>query len=79
MTSTDRIGDELRRQDCNPRAVSWVREQLGLSCLELADALELTGPAHRRREYVEQMEHGSRTISGPIRVALRAMLAGFAP
>lgn len=71
--------------DCDPHEIAQARECLGerlglgrpLSCLELANALELTGPPERRREYVSQMEHGSRDISGPIRVALRAMLDGY--
>lgn len=67
------------REGCDPREITRAREALGVSCLELANLLELTGPPHRRREYIEQMEHGTRTISGPIRVALRALLAGFKP
>jgi hypothetical protein len=74
-------------EGCDPRVITAAREFLGrqlgigrpVSCLELADALELTGPPERRREFIVQMEHARRDISGPIRVAINAMCAGYRP
>lgn len=74
-----RILDRLHASDCHGGDISLAREHLNMTCLELAQALELTGTNARKRDYVVSLEDGSRPISGPIRVALRAMLAGYRP
>jgi len=53
------------------------RKKLGLTVNELADAL-LLSPQNRGRK-VRRWEAGEVPVSGPVAVALEAMLNGFYP
>ena len=49
------------------------RQRLGLSLQQLADRLRV------RRDYLRDLEFGRRPLSGPVTVAVEALLAGFQP
>lgn len=53
------------------------RKKLGLSVNEMADALRLS-PENGGRK-VRRFESGGVKISGPVAVAVEAMLSGFVP
>ena len=55
------------------------REAMGLSHAELARALRLSGGDKQGEKRVREMEAGKRDISGPVTVAMEAMLRGFLP
>jgi transcriptional regulator with XRE-family HTH domain len=48
-----------------------IREQLGMTQRQLAQALQLTEKGGA--DYVRHMEKGRRRVSGPIRVAVQSM------
>ena len=50
-----------------------VRESLGLSLSEMADALGMQSAADSGADRVRQMERGARPVSGPVHVLLRYM------
>lgn len=60
-----------------PEEVKAIREALGMTQQQLADALELEG--QWSRDTVGSWEKGTRPISGPARVALRLMLKHHKP
>ena len=55
------------------------REAMGFSHAELARALRLAGGDKQGEKRVREMETGKRDISGPVTVAMEAMLRGFLP
>jgi hypothetical protein len=55
------------------------REALGWSPAELARALRLAGGDDQGEKRVLEMESGRRPISGPVTVAVEALLHGFLP
>ena len=56
-----------------------VREAMGFSHAELARALRLAGGDKQGEKRVREMETGKRDISGPVTVAVEALLRGFLP
>lgn len=56
-----------------PLELKEARRTLGMTQRELAEALELDGPF--AKDSVRRWENGKRAISGPVRVAVRYMLA----
>jgi hypothetical protein len=62
-----------------PEDLTEARMALGLGYVELARALGLTGSDENVRKRILDMEMGVRPISGPIRVAVTAMVNGFDP
>ena len=57
----------------------WARKQLGWSMLGMAYALRMEGPDDKLKSRIHEMEIGTRTLSGPITVAVEAFLQGFLP
>jgi hypothetical protein len=55
------------------------REAMGFSHAELARALRLAGGDKQGEKRVREMEANKRDISGPVTVAMEAMLRGFLP
>lgn len=55
------------------------REAMGFSHTELARALRLAGGDKQGEKRVREMEADKRDISGPVTVAIEAMLRGFLP
>lgn len=55
------------------------RESLGMSTYDLGYALRLAGDHKRVGLRVREYESGRFPVSGPIAVAVEAMLAGFTP
>lgn len=55
------------------------REAMGFSHAELARALRLAGGDKQGEKRVREMETGKRDISGPVTVAVEALLRGFLP
>ena len=55
------------------------REAMGFSHAELARALRLAGGEKQGEKRVREMEAGKRDISGPVTVAIEALLRGFLP
>jgi hypothetical protein len=55
------------------------REAMGFSHAELARALRLAGGEKQGEKRIREMEAGKRDISGPVTVAMEAMLRGFLP
>ena len=53
-------------------ALHAARQQLGLTCDQLAARLRLTG--RYRKDKIREMEEGKRPISGPIAVAVELMV-----
>jgi rhamnose utilization protein RhaD (predicted bifunctional aldolase and dehydrogenase) len=55
------------------------REAMGFSHTELARALRLAGGEKQGEKRVREMEADKRDISGPVTVAVEALLRGFLP
>ncbi len=55
------------------------RQALGMSVFELGFALRLEGGRKKAGDRVREMERGVRPVSGPVAVAVEAMLKGFFP
>jgi len=55
------------------------REAMGFSHAELARALRLAGGDKQGEKRVREMETNKRDISGPVTVAVEALLRGFLP
>ena len=55
------------------------REAMGFSHAELARALRLAGGDKQGEKRVREMEANKRDISGPVTVAVEALLRGFLP
>ena len=55
------------------------REAMGFSHAELARALRLAGGDKQGEKRVREMEANKRDISGPVTVAMEAMMRGFLP
>jgi len=60
-----------------PADLKAARQALGWSLSQMADALRLAPPKGAQR--VREMEAGAREISGPISVAVEALLSGWRP
>ena len=60
-----------------PKALTAARMKLGMDYVELANALRLKGSEANVAKRISDMENGIRPISGPISVAVQAMLEGF--
>lgn len=58
-----------------PEEFKSARKQLGMTVRDMADALRLSEANGYRT--VRRMESGEIAVSGPISVAVEAMLAGF--
>lgn len=65
----------LQERDRNGSWLKRARNVLGLSQNDLADRLRLSGGSRSIRKY----ELGERPVSGPVTVAVEAMLQGFQP
>jgi transcriptional regulator with XRE-family HTH domain len=63
----------------NGEHLRQAREAMGFSHAELARALRLAGGDKQGEKRVREMEAGKRDISGPVTVAMEAMLRGFLP
>jgi len=63
----------------NGTHLKQAREALGFSPGELARALRLAGGDAQGEKRVLEMESGRRDISGPVTVAIEAILRGFLP
>ena len=59
--------------------LNWARHQLGWSMLEMALALRMEGPDEKLKARIHEMEIGTRNVSGPMTVAIEALLQGFRP
>lgn len=55
------------------------RQILGWDALTLARALRLAGTPEKMAARVTDMEAGKRDISGPVQVAVEALLSGWRP
>jgi hypothetical protein len=55
------------------------REAMGFSHAELARVLRLAGGDKQGEKRVREMEAGKRDISGPVTVAIEAIMKGFLP
>ena len=55
------------------------RRRLGLSVYQLGAALRLKGNRASQGQYVRELESGRRDLSGPVAVAVEAMLDGWRP
>lgn len=55
------------------------RQILGWDQLTLARALRLAGTPEKMAARVNDMEAGKRDISGPVQVAIEALLSGWRP
>lgn len=55
------------------------RQILGWDALTLARALRLAGTPEKMAARVNDMEAGRRDISGPVQVAVEALLSGWRP
>ena len=58
---------------------NWARHELGWSMLQMARALRMDGPDEKLRTRIHEIEIGRRNLSGPMSVAVEAMLRGFTP
>ena len=63
----------------NGAHLKQAREALGFTPDELARALRLAGGEAHGEKRVLEMESGRRSISGPVTVAVEALLRGFLP
>jgi transcriptional regulator with XRE-family HTH domain len=63
----------------NGEHLRQAREAMGFSHAELARALRLAGGDKQGEKRVREMEAGKRDISGPVTVAVEAILRGFLP
>lgn len=63
----------------NGAHLKQAREAMGFSYAELARALRLAGGDKQGEKRVREMEAGKRDISGPVTVAIEAILRGFLP
>lgn len=61
----------------NGKQLKQARMDLGLSIGELSDALRLS-PASGNR-MIRRMENNDINVTGPVAVAMEAMLAGYEP
>lgn len=59
--------------------LSAARKRLGMSVYALARALRLGGEREQSGKRVREMENGARPVTGPVAVAVEAMLEGFTP
>jgi len=64
-----RLPDELR----------LARQVLGWSHDQMGRALKLAGGPEKAAARVKEMEAGRREISGPVQVAVEALLSGWRP
>lgn len=55
------------------------RRVLGWDCLTMARALRLAGTDDKLVARINEMESGRREISGPVQVAVEALLSGWRP
>ena len=60
-----------------PAKLKQARQALGYSLTDMADALRLSGTTGPTT--IRKMEAGKVNISGPVSVAVEAMLKGFDP
>lgn len=62
-----------------PDDLKTARHELGWSPRHLAQALRLAGMPEKAATRVREMEDGRRDISGPVTVAVEALVDGWRP
>lgn len=62
-----------------PAAIRKARADLGMTQAQFADVLRLSDPYGEGRRTVRRWENGQRTPSGPVSVAIEALLSGWRP